>query len=169
MRKHLRIVNTAVFAAIFALAGTVSVSAATTEQPLTKAELKSMVGKAETKADHERIAQYFDAEAARYDAEAKDHGELAPFYQKNPDPAISKHPGSARAFEHCDSLSKSLQKAAEEARQLAAEHRGMSGDAKSEAQPGHDEPLTRYATPVFRRGRGLRSSPRLCWALVLLS
>jgi hypothetical protein len=132
MRKHListRTVKTVVFATVLALASVITVSAAK-DKAFTKVEVKSLIANAETKADHERIAQYFDAEAARYDAEAKDHGDLAPFYQKNPDPALSKHPGSPRAFEHCDSLSKSLMNAAEEARELAADHRGMAHEAK---------------------------------------
>jgi hypothetical protein len=135
MLKHL--MNTkALRAAVFAIAvglvtAVVSVPVgAAKDKPLSKSELKNLIANAETKADHERIAQYFDAEATRYEVEAKDHGELAPFYQRNPDPALSKHPGSPRAFEHCDSLSKSLQKAAEDARQLAAEHRGMEKEAK---------------------------------------
>ena len=130
MLNHLintRTLRLAVFAVATAmLTAVVSVPAGAADKPLTKSELKNLVANAETKADHERIAQYFEAEAARYEAESKDHGELAPFYQRNPDPALSKHPGSPRAFEHCDSLSKSLQKAAEDARQLAAEHRGMA-------------------------------------------
>ena len=130
MLNHLintRTLRLAVFAVATAmLTAVVSVPAGAADKPLTKSKLKNLVANAETKADHERIAQYFEAEAARYEAESKDHGELAPFYQRNPDPALSKHPGSPRAFEHCDSLSKSLQKAAEDARQLAAEHRGMA-------------------------------------------
>ena len=133
MRKHFisnGILNTAVFAVTLALAGFVSLPAGAKDKPLTKVELKSLLANAETKADHERIAQYFDAEAARYEAEAKEHAELAPFYKKSPDPALSKHVGSPRAFEHCDALSRSLQKSAEEARNLAAEHRGMAHEAK---------------------------------------
>jgi hypothetical protein len=134
MLNHLintRTLRLAVFAVATAmLTAVVSVPAGAADKTLSKSELKNLVANAETKAEHERIAQYFDAEATRYDAEAKDHGELAPFYQRNPDPTISKHPGSPHAFEHCDSLSKSLQKAAEEARQLAAEHRGMEKEAK---------------------------------------
>ena len=134
MLNHLmntRTLRTAVFAvAVGMLTAMVSVPAGAADKPLSKSELKNLINNAETKADHERIAKYFEAEAARYEAEAKDHGELAPFYQRNPDPTISKHPGSPRAFEHCDSLSKSLQKAAEDARQLAAEHRGMEKEAK---------------------------------------
>lgn len=133
MRKHFistGILNTVVVALTLAVAGLVAVPAGAKDASLTKAELKSLISNAETKADHERIAKYFDAEAARYEAEAKDHAELAPFYKKNPDPALAKHVGSPRAFEHCDALSKNLQKSAEEARNLAAEHRGMAHDAK---------------------------------------
>lgn len=131
MRKHsvsTWTVKTVVCAVVFALATVVSISAA--DKPLTKAELKNLIVNGETKAEHERVAQYFDAEAARYEAEAKDHNELAGFYQKSPDPALSKHPTSPRAFEHCDALSKNLQKSAAEARQLAAEHRLMAKEAK---------------------------------------
>jgi len=128
MRQHLKVVKTMACAVVFALASVVSISAA--DKPLTKTELKNLIVNGETKADHERVAQYFDAEAARYEAEAKDHNELAGFYQKSPDPALSKHPTSPRAFEHCDALSKSLLTAAKEARQLAGEHRGMAKEAK---------------------------------------
>jgi len=130
MRQHLNVFNTAVFAAVFALAGVNSISAATTDKTLSKAELKNLVVNAETKADHDRLANYFEAEAVRYEAEAKDHNELAGFYQKSPDPALSKHPTSPRAFEHCDALSKSLLAAAKEARQLAGEHHAMAKEAK---------------------------------------
>jgi len=130
MRQHLKVFNTAVFAALFGLGGVVSVSAAATDKPLTKAQVKNLIVNAETKADHDRLANHFEAEAVRYEAEAKEHNELAGFYQKSPDPALSKHPTSPRASEHCDALSKSLLTAAKEARQLAGEHRGMAKEAK---------------------------------------
>src|SRR5713226_1497022 len=69
MRKiNTRIVKTVVFAVVFAAAAVVSVSAGAKDKPLNKAELKNLIANAETKAEHERIAQYFDAEAARYEA-----------------------------------------------------------------------------------------------------
>ena len=117
--------------AIGMLTALVSVSAGAADKPLlSKSELKELIAHAGTKAEHERIAQYFDAEATRYEAEAKEHGELSEYYHKTPDPTLSKHPNSPRSFAHCDALSKSLLKAAENARQLAADHRGMSKDAK---------------------------------------
>jgi len=121
--------------AVFALAtlmltGVVSVPAGAKDKALSKSEVKNLVAKAETKADHERIAQYFDAEATKYEAEAKEHGDLAPLYQRNSSATPTKYPGSVQSFQHCDSLSKSLQQAAESARQLAADHREMAKEAK---------------------------------------
>lgn len=127
----------------------VSVSAGAKDKQLGKKELKSLIAKAETKADHERIAQYFDAEATKYDAEAKEHGELAPIYQQSPDPALSKHPNSPRSFAHCDSLSKSLQQAAENARQLAADP-GFGGDGENAFHAradGHSRKLRAALSP----------------------
>jgi hypothetical protein len=115
-------------AAVAVLAVFVSVPAGAKDKPLTKNEVKALIATAETKAEHERIAQYFDAEAAKYEAEAKEHSELAGVYQKSTPSA--KIPGPSQTFNHCDSLSKSLQKAADDARALAAEHRHMAGEAK---------------------------------------
>lgn len=126
-----RTLKLAVFVVATAMLTTViSLPAGAKDKLLTKSELKNLVANGETKSDHERVAQYFDAEAARYEAEAKEHGELASFYQKSPDPALSKHAGSQRSFQHCDSLTKSLVQAAEDARQLAVEHRAMAKDSK---------------------------------------
>ena len=120
--------RTALLTAVIAvLAVFVSVSAGAKDKLLSKSELKSLVANAETKAEHERIAQYFDAEATKYETEAKDHSELAVVYQKSTPSA--KIPGPSQTFNHCDSLSKSLQKAADDARALAAEHRGMEKEA----------------------------------------
>ena len=101
----------------------VALPAGAQDKPLSKKEVKALIATAETKAEHERIAKYFDAEAARYEAEAKEHDEL---YQKSTPSAKN----ASQTFNHCDSVSKSLQKAADEARALAAEHRHMASDAK---------------------------------------
>jgi hypothetical protein len=119
--------------AVAVLAAFVSVPAGAqkTDKPsLSPQEFKKKVANPKTQADHELAAQYYDEEADRYEAAAKLHGELAPYYQRNPDSALSKHPGSQRSFEHCESLSKALQQAAEDARGLAVEHREMAKEAK---------------------------------------
>jgi hypothetical protein len=116
-------------AAIGLLAVAVSLPAEEKGKTLSQSDLKSLVAKAETKADHERIAQHFDAEADRYDAEAKEHSDLAVFYQKNT-PNGAKYPGGMKTFQHCDSVSKSLTQAAQDSRVLASEHREMAKGAK---------------------------------------
>ena len=67
MWKPVMITNSvAALAAVFVLAAIVSVSAGAKEKPVAKAEIKSLIANAETKADHERIARYFDAAAVKY-------------------------------------------------------------------------------------------------------
>lgn len=129
MLKH--ITNTGTFkaavltAAVAMLSVAASVPAGAQNKTLSKSELKNLIAHAETKADHERIAEYFDAETRKYEAEAKEHGETAAMYQSSQ--AIYQN---AQMFNHCDSLSKSLQNAADDARALAAEHRQMANEAK---------------------------------------
>jgi hypothetical protein len=101
---------------------------------LSKSELKILVANAETKTDHERIAQYFDSETAKYEAEAKDHSELAASYQAyartSTIPYKAAATASVRNAEHCNGIASQLRKAAEEDRQLAADHREMAKQAK---------------------------------------
>lgn len=126
-----RTIRLAFFAmAIALMSAAFSAPAWAKDKTLSKSELKHLIATAETKADHERIAQYFDAEATKYETEAKEHGELAPLYQRNPPATPTKYPGSMQSFQHCNSLSKSLSQAAEDARALAAEHREMAKAAK---------------------------------------
>lgn len=134
MLNHLmntRTLRLAVFAVATAmLTGVVSVPARAKDKPVSQKELKNLIANAETKAEHERIAQHFEAEAAQWESEANTHEELALYYRRNPDPAAWRYSKSPRSFEHCDSLVKDLRKAAQESRQLAADHRGMAKEAK---------------------------------------
>ena len=65
---------------------------------LKKSELKNLIANAKTAAEHERIAQRFDAEAAQWEAEANTHAELALYYQRNPDPAAGRYSRSPRVI-----------------------------------------------------------------------
>ncbi|MFL6446114.1 MAG: hypothetical protein ACJ746_00175 [Bryobacteraceae bacterium] len=107
-----------------------SAAVGATDKQLSKSELKHLIATAKEPADHERIAEYFDAEARKYEAEARDHAELAPYYKEHTSSQPTKYPGSMQTFQHCDSLSKSLMKAAEDAHALAAEHRALAKQAK---------------------------------------
>ena len=96
-----------------------------TAQALGKAELKKLVATASTPQDHERIAKHFDAKAAQYEADAKDHEELAADYAASPSGHDLKHPMSGLTAEHCKYFAKEARRAAEEARKIAADHRAM--------------------------------------------
>ncbi|HYL15833.1 MAG TPA: hypothetical protein VEV41_22545 [Terriglobales bacterium] len=131
-----RTLKLAVFAVAMAiLAAVVSVPAgAAKAKTLSQSELKGLIANAKTAADHERIAQHFDSEAAKYEAESKDHGELAVSYQayarSSTVPYKAAATASVRNAEHCNGIGSQLRNAAEDARQLAAEHRGMAKEAK---------------------------------------
>jgi hypothetical protein len=129
MLKHwnLRGVQTALLLTLMTvLAGGVSLRAGD-RKLLTKDEVKHLVGTAETPQDHQNLAAYFTAKADQLDAEAKEHEDLARVYQKSTPSA--KYPGPMQTFNHCDSFSKSLEKAAQDARKLATDHEEMAKEA----------------------------------------
>ena len=115
--------------AMFVMAATFTTGFAA-GQVLGKAELKKLVASASTPQDHERIAKHFDAKAAQYDADAKDHEELAAEYTARPTGHEQKHPMSGLTAEHCKYFAKEARRAAEEARQLAKDHREMAKTTK---------------------------------------
>ena len=131
-----RLINPRTFRfAVFAVAAVmvtalVPTPAGAKDRAVSKSEIKKLISSGETKAQHERIAEYFDGKATEYEAEAKQHGDMALLYEKSTPTTPTKYPGSMQSFEHCTSLSKALQHAAEEARTLAAEHRKMANEAK---------------------------------------
>ncbi len=116
---------TAAVAVLTVLVSTQADAAGEKSKILGQKELKTLITSAKTKTDHERIAQHFDAEVAKFKADAASHAETASIYQNS---QASYQNG--QMFSHCDALTKSLNQAAEEARALAAEHRAMSQTAK---------------------------------------
>jgi hypothetical protein len=119
-------------AALFAGASVAASSetSARAGKTLSKKEVRALVANAKTPEDHLKLAQHFEAEAARMDAEAAEHEVLAKEYRRNPAPFAGKMPMSPRSAEHCDYFAKSAHDAARAARELAAEHREMAEEAK---------------------------------------
>ena len=99
-------------------------------QILNKAELKALVGTANTSKDRERIAVHYDAKASAFDEEAKEHDELAAKDTANPDGHNQKHPMSGLTAGHCKLFAIKAREAALAARQIAADHRQMAMSAK---------------------------------------
>jgi hypothetical protein len=91
-----------------------------TDSPVTSAQIQA----AKTTADHEAIAVAFDKEAARFDAMAKDHASMAKAYKAAA--TTQKGMNGPAMGMHCDQLVDTYKKAADENRQMAAEHRAMA-------------------------------------------
>ena len=90
-----------------------------TDSTVTAAQIQA----AKTPADHEAIAVAYDKEAARFDAMAKDHASMAKSYKAAA--TTQKGMNGAAMGMHCDQIVDTYKKAAEENRQMAAEHRKM--------------------------------------------
>lgn len=94
-------------------------SCAKKEKPLsTKADLKYLLTHAKTASDHQRVAAYWRAEAERYEADAKQHEELAASYKSS---------GSFESNDHCEVLVLANRNAVAQARALAASHELLAG------------------------------------------
>ena len=97
-----------------------------------KKELKVLLKTAKEPAEHQKIAAYYRQEAARLNASAKEHQELAGIYEKTPPhPAMeSKHGASVEGVSHCRRWAELDLEQAKEAEALAVLHEGMAKEAE---------------------------------------
>lgn len=95
---------------------------------LTKKELRELMMTARTKADHQKIAGHYKAEADRLIEEAKDHEEMAEMYRKHPVIPVGKLQFPA-GEKHCRDIAKGLRQAAEKTRALGAMHEAAAAKA----------------------------------------
>ncbi len=96
------------------------------EKPLTKDQVVKLLGTAETPEQHEQLAQYFNQKAAKLEAQAKEHHDLANAYHKGKVPNM----GNATL---CEEAASDESKAAQENRALADSHHKMAGEANTTA------------------------------------
>lgn len=94
-------------------------------QRLNKQELHSLMAKAMTVADHQKLAAHYKSEGDRLLAEAKDHEEMAEMYKKSPHPLTQKHP-MAVGEAHCRYVAKKLREAAARVQTMAVMHENIA-------------------------------------------
>jgi hypothetical protein len=87
---------------------------------------EAQIAAARTPADHETIAQAYEADAATADAKAKEHQAMARTYRSAGGPKSSSN--YSAMVRHCERLVKDYTEAAADYRALAAEHRDMAKD-----------------------------------------
>ena len=125
-----RFVTTTVLMAASLLLGGVSQMTAAESVQLSKSQLKELIRSAKTPGDHQKLAEYYRAEADKLEVEAKEHEELAAAYRSRTDAVAQKHTMSGKTAGHCDYFAKSVREAAKADRQLAAEHELMAKGAQ---------------------------------------
>lgn len=101
-------------------------SAAEMQGMLKSKEVKALVAKAKTPADHMKLARHFAAMVEKHEAEAKEHEALAEEYTRNPPLGSTKTPMRPNSAEHCKYFAEHCRKAAAEMRAMAAEHEEMA-------------------------------------------
>lgn len=94
---------------------------------LSKHQLTTLIATAKTPAEHQRLAQYYEAKAQDYLAQSKEHEQMLAAYKANP--SIG---GKSRAafIDHCESYSEYFKDMAVKSQELAQLHEQMAKDVE---------------------------------------
>lgn len=117
-----RIFAAAMMSVVLAAVG----SAAPKQKTISKKEVMALVEKANSPADHKKLAEYYRIRAEQLEAEAAEHAEMAKTYRSRPTASEVKRPGAPDTTSHCERLSENLAKAAKDARTLSEAHAEMA-------------------------------------------
>ena len=101
--------------------------AAESGKTMSKKEVAMLIEKANTPAEHNKLAKYYRQQADKFEADAKDHSEMGKMYKARPSAAGLKVAMSPDSAVHCEYIAESLRNAAKKARELASEHEKMAG------------------------------------------
>ena len=100
--------------------------AADAAKPMSKKEVAMLIEKANTPADHMKLAKYYNQQADKFEMEAKEHAEMGEMYKKRPSATGLKTAMSPDTTVHCEYIAESLRNASKKARELSAEHAKMA-------------------------------------------
>ena len=96
---------------------------------ISKRALKEMIAGAKTAADHKVIAEYYFTEAAKAQAKAEEHDQMAAWY-RNAGEGVKKIPYTPGTIDHCERLVKSYRSTVDELTALAKEHEVLANKAQ---------------------------------------
>ena len=145
-KSVLRLALVTVLGMVVALGNPFTVDA---KEKISKRAMKEMIAGAKTAADHNAIADYYYAEAAKARANAVEHGEMAERYRKAGE-GVQKTPYAPGTIEHCERLVKSYRASAEELTALANEHAAQAARISGipfTPKPTTSEPAIKEKTP----------------------
>jgi len=92
---------------------------------ISKRALQEMIAGAKSASDHKAIADYDYAEAAKAQAQAVVHDEMAGWYRKA-DAGVNKNPYAPGTIDHCERLVKDYKSTAEDLTALVKDHEDMA-------------------------------------------
>jgi hypothetical protein len=99
------------------------------KEKISKRALQEMIAGAKSAADHKAIAYYYYAEAAKAQAKAVEHDEMAGWYRKAGE-GVKKTPHAPGTIDHCERLVNDYKSTTADLTALAKEHEAMAKQAK---------------------------------------
>ena len=102
-------------------------SAKAKPEQLSKQQLNILISTAKTWAEHQRIANFYEASARDYRAQAQEHEAMIVAYKSNT--SISNDKNRASTIGHCEYFVKSLNDLAVKSGELAKLHKEMAEEA----------------------------------------
>ena len=100
---------------------------------LSKQQLNTLIATASTPAEHRRIAQYYQAKAQDYLAQAKEHEEMVAAYKANS--TLSNDKNQASTISHCEYFVTTFKALADNSHELATLHERMAKEAPEKLPP----------------------------------
>ena len=118
------------FTGALALTAGSALLAAGSLKKLSKKELMVLVEKAKTPADHRKLSAYYADLATEFEAESKEHAEMAEHYAKNPTLQEEKNPSGGGTASHCRFFAAKYSEMAQTAKTMSSMHEEMAKAAK---------------------------------------
>jgi len=100
---------------------------ASASEKLTKNEINSLIATAKTSTQHQRIAQYFEAQSQDYLAQSKEHEEMIAAYKANS--SLSTDKNQASTIGHCEYFAKTTREMSVKSHELALLHEQMARES----------------------------------------
>lgn len=125
-KSLLRFAVVMVLGTVVALSNPFTVDA---KEKISKRALQEMIAGAKSASDHKAIADYHHAEAAKAQAKAVEHDEMAGWYRKGSE-GVKKTPYAPGTIDHCERLVNDYKSTAEDLTALAKEHEGLAKQSK---------------------------------------
>jgi len=127
MKRTFGIVSVLSLALVMTVAAIAQPATEAKPEHLSSSQLNTLIATAKTPAEHNRIAQYYQAQAADYLAQAAEHQKMVDAYKANPGLSAKNAAGT---INHCEYFVQEFKTLAAKSQELATMHEKMATDAK---------------------------------------